>query len=180
MRYFAKVLVTVANLCLLDALPMALLPTVESARRSAAASGSGVERDDNAVDAYIRASMRTNRIPGLALGVVRGNRVAYLKGYGVAAPNGRPVSPQTPFILGSTSKSFTALAVMQLVEAGKIELDAPVAKYLPWFRTRDTADSALITVRHLLHQTSGLRTYEGRQGLWDHDQSSVALEKGIR
>ena len=124
--------------------------------------------------------MHTAHIPGLALGVVHGDRVAYLKGYGIAGPDGRPVTAQTPFILGSTSKSITALAVMQLVEAGKIDLDAPVTRYLPWFRTHDAAGSAQISVRHLLHQTSGLQTYEGRQGFWDGDQSGVALEKGIR
>jgi CubicO group peptidase (beta-lactamase class C family) len=53
-------------------------------------------------------------------------------------------------------------SVLQLVEAGKIDLDAPVTRYLPWFRTEGAADSARITVRHLLHQTSGCRTYEGR------------------
>lgn len=129
---------------------------------------------------YIRASMQSARIPGVALGVVRGDDVVYLKGYGVAGPDGREVTAQTPFILGSTSKSFTALAVMQLVEAGTVALDAPVTTYLPWFRTADPEASAKITVRHLLYQTSGLRTYEGRQGLWDNDQSSTALEKGVR
>lgn len=124
--------------------------------------------------------MQGARIPGLALGVVRGDSVVYVKGYGVAGPDGRPVTAQTPFILGSTSKSFTAMAVMQLVEAGKVSLDAPVTTYLPWFRTADATASANITVRHLLHQTSGLRTYEGRQGLWDNDQSSMALEHSVR
>lgn len=132
------------------------------------------------LDDYIRASMQSARIPGLALGVVQGDHVTYLKGYGVAGLDGRPVTAQTPFILGSTSKSFTALAVLQLVEAGAIALDAPVTTYLPWFRTHDAAASAKITVRHLLHQTSGLRTYEGRQGLWDNDRSNAALEKGVR
>lgn len=136
--------------------------------------------DEDGLDDYIRASMQSARIPGLALGVVRGDRVAYLKGYGVAGPDGRPVTAQTPFILGSTSKSFTALAIMQLVEAGKIALDARVTRYLPRFRTDDAEASAQITVRHLLYQTSGLRTYDGRRGLWDHDQSSTALENGVR
>ncbi|MCB0123898.1 MAG: beta-lactamase family protein, partial [Caldilineaceae bacterium] len=95
-------------------------------------------------------------------------------------PDGRAVTPQTPFVLGSTSKSFTALAVMQLVEAGKIDLDAPVTKYLPWFRTRDAAASTQITVRNLLYQTSGLPTYAGRQGFTDNDQRSLALENGVR
>ncbi len=65
-------------------------------------------------------------------------------------------TPQTPFFIGSLTKSFTALAVMQLVEAGKIELDAPVQRYLPWFRVADLWASARMTVRHLLNQTSGL------------------------
>lgn len=132
------------------------------------------------IDTFIVARMQAARIPGLALGVVQADGIAYLKGYGVAGPDGRPVTPQTPFILGSTSKSFTALAVMQLVEAAKIDLDAPVTTYLPWFRTHDVAASGTITVRHLLHHTSGLATYEGRQGLWDGDQSSLALENGVR
>ncbi len=53
-------------------------------------------------------------------------------------------------MIGSLTKSFTALAVMQLVEQGKVELDAPVQRYLPWFRVADEAASAQITVRHLL------------------------------
>ena len=73
-----------------------------------------------------------------------------------ARPGGHAPLPQTPFVLGSTTKSFTALAVMQLVKAGKIELDAPVQCYLPWFRVADPLASAQMTVRHLLNQTSGL------------------------
>jgi CubicO group peptidase (beta-lactamase class C family) len=132
------------------------------------------------IDAYIQSRMRADHIPGLALGVVRGDQVVYLKGYGVAGPDERAVTPQTPFILGSTSKSFTALAVMQLVEAGKIDLDAPITSYLPWFRTADEAASARITVRHLLHQNSGLPVYEGLEGLSENDQSDMALERGVR
>jgi CubicO group peptidase (beta-lactamase class C family) len=124
--------------------------------------------------------MQAANIPGLALGVVYGDQIVYLKGYGIAGPDGRAVTPQTPFILGSTSKSFTALAIMQLVEAGQIDLDAAVTTYLPWFRTSDAVASAQITVRHLLHQNSGLPTYEGRQGIADNDQSSMALENGVR
>jgi CubicO group peptidase (beta-lactamase class C family) len=136
--------------------------------------------DKERIDAYIHARMEAANIPGLALGVVYGDQVVYLKGYGIAGPDGRAVTPQTPFILGSTSKSFTALAIMQLVEAGQIDLDASVTTYLPWFRTRDAAASAQITVRHLLNQNSGLPTYEGRQGIADNDQSNMALENGIR
>ncbi len=132
------------------------------------------------LDRFVDGSLQAARIPGLALGVVRGGEVAYLQGYGVAGPDGRPMTAQTPLILGSTSKSFTALAVMQLVEAGALALDAPVTTYLPWFRTADPDASAKITVRHLLYQTSGLGTYDGRAGLADNDQGPDALEKGVR
>lgn len=150
------------------------------AARSAATDFPARAGDQAAIDAYIEARMRAARIPGLALGVVRGDQVVYLQGYGVAGPDGRAVTPQTPFILGSTSKSITALAVMQLVEAGAIDLDAPVTAYLPWFRTADAAASARITVRQLLYQTSGLPVEVGRTGLVADDQSDTALENGVR
>jgi CubicO group peptidase (beta-lactamase class C family) len=136
--------------------------------------------DQEKIDAYIQSRMRIAHIPGLALGVVRGEQVVYLKGYGIAGPDGRAATPQTPFIIGSSSKSFTALAVMQLVEAGKIDLDAPVTKYLPWFRTTDLIASNHITVRNLLNQDSGMGVYAGRQGMAEDDQSSSALEQGVR
>jgi CubicO group peptidase (beta-lactamase class C family) len=139
-----------------------------------------LQSEQDQIDAYLGSRMRTANIPGLALGVVRGDQIVYLKGYGVAGPDGRAVTPQTPFIIGSLSKSFTALAVMQLVEAGQIDLDAPVTEYLPWFRTAGPAASAEITVRHLLHQNSGLPVYEGRRGIVDDDQADEALETGVR
>ncbi len=98
---------------------ISLVP-ISSPVHSAPAKGFPLQSvDKGKIDAYIQSRMQTASIPGLALGVVRGDQVVYLKGYGIAGPDGRAVTPQTPFILGSTSKSFTALAVMQLVEAGK-------------------------------------------------------------
>src|SRR5437763_10799686 len=108
------------------------------------------------IDRYVTAQMQEAHIPGLALGVVHGDHIVHLRGFGVANPAGQPVTPQTPFILGSLSKSFTAVAIMQLIEAGKMELDAPVQRYLPWFRVANRNASAQIRVYHLLHQTSGL------------------------
>lgn len=149
--------------------------------QSASAPDAALDNSEHGqIDAYIQSRMRTANTPGLALGVVRDDDVIYLKGYGVAGPDGRVVTPQTPFIIGSLSKSFTALAVMQLVEAGKIDLDAPVTHYLPWFRTDDPAASAQITVRHLLYQTSGLPVYEGRRGFVDDEQGAAALETAVR
>ena len=69
---------------------------------------------------------------------------------------------------------------MQLVEAGKIELDAPVQRYLPWFRVADPQASAKMTVRHLLNQTSGLSTMAGSIILSDFDDRPDANERQVR
>jgi CubicO group peptidase (beta-lactamase class C family) len=116
------------------------------------------EPDFAAIDAYI---------PGMALGIVWDGQIAHLQGFGVADSSGRAVTPQTPFYLGSVTKSFTALAVMQLVEAGKIDLDAPVQEYLPWFELADKEAAAKITVRNLLNHTTGISTIDG-----DRDRAS--------
>ena len=108
-----------------------------------------------AIDTFLQAQVKANRISGLAAAIVQGDQVVFMKGYGEAAP-GKSVTPQTQFYIGSVTKSFTALAVMQLVEQGQLELDAPIQSYLPWFQVSDAEVSAQITVRHLLNQTSGL------------------------
>ncbi|NGZ76720.1 serine hydrolase domain-containing protein [Saccharibacillus alkalitolerans] len=113
------------------------------------------------VDAYAEAAMKRLHVPGLAVGIVHEGEIAYMQGYGTAGPGAGPMTPQTPLAIGSTTKSFTALAVMQLVEAGKIDPDAPVTDYLPDFRLADADASARITAADLLHQTSGLSTYDG-------------------
>src|SRR3970040_2275197 len=91
------------------------------------------EIDFAAIDAYVTEQMNNLGIPGMALGIVQDGQITHLQGFGVADSSGRAVTPQTPFYLGSVTKSFTALAVMQLVEEGQVDLDAPVQKYLPWF-----------------------------------------------
>jgi CubicO group peptidase (beta-lactamase class C family) len=147
---------------------------------SDASTVAGAPTDFATIDRFVEAEMGAQRIPGLALGIVRGDRVAHLRGFGEADSSGRPVTPQTPFIIGSLSKSVTALAVMQLVEAGKVELDAPVQRYLPWFRVADEQASARITVRHLLNQTSGLSTKTGRSFQGSGDTDAGALEAAVR
>jgi CubicO group peptidase (beta-lactamase class C family) len=112
--------------------------------------------DFAAIDRYVEEEMEADRVPGLALAIVRGNEVVHVRGFGTSGPDERPVTPRTSFVLGSMSKSFTALAIMQLAEKGKVDLDAPVQRYLPWFRVASPQASARITVRHLLNQTSGL------------------------
>jgi CubicO group peptidase (beta-lactamase class C family) len=122
--------------------------------------------------------MGAAHIPGLSAAIVKGDQIVYLKGYGQADPSGRPVTPKTPFIIGSISKTFTAVAVMQLVESGKVDLDAPVQRYLPWFRVADPEASAQITVRSLLNHTSGLPQVT-ETFLWT-DQDGGVLERTVR
>ena len=145
-----------------------------------AANGSGAAPGFAAIERFVKQEMAAQRIPGLALGIVKDDRIAYLRGFGKADDSGRAVTPQTPFIIGSLSKSFTALAIMQLVEAGKVELDAPVQRYLPWFRVTDEKASTRITVRHLLNHTSGLSTKTGRSYQGNGDTSDTALEQAVR
>src|SRR5690349_14806810 len=121
--------------------------------------------------------MRELRVPGLAVAIVQGEQIVHLKGFGFADGAAQPVTPQTPFIIGSTTKSFTALAVMQLVEAGKIELDAPIQRYLPSFHLADPDASARIIVRDLLHQTSGIPTDNGNSDITRDDRADDALEQ---
>ena len=107
--------------------PCLLVCGVVGLRTNAVASADDI--DPTAIDEYVIARMQAARIPGLALAIVKDDQIVYLKGYGRADPSARPVTPQTPFVIGSVTKPFTALAVMQLVELGKLELDAPIKGY---------------------------------------------------
>jgi len=136
------------------------------------------ETDFAGIDAYVTEQMNNLGIPGMALGIVQGGQIAHVQGFGVADSSGRTVTPQTPFYIGSVTKPFTALAVMQLVEAGKIDLDAPVQTYLPWFELADKEASAKITVRNLLNQTSGMSTKDGNR-FWADQQGMEEAVRGL-
>jgi CubicO group peptidase (beta-lactamase class C family) len=136
--------------------------------------------DFAAIDSYIEAQMKELRIPGLALGIVQGDQIIHLKGFGIADPSGRAVTPQTPFQIASLGKPMTGVAIMQLVEQGKIDLDAPVQRYLPWFRVADEAASAQITIRHLLYHTSGLPETAGMEYALHGDNRTDAIEARVR
>src|SRR6266566_3931121 len=156
-----------ACLLALLALPFTVLSVSAAARSN--------EPDIASIDAYVSAQVQANHIPGVALGLVHNDQIVHLRGFGEASQSGRAVTPQTPFILASVSKSFTALAIMQLVEAGKVKLDAPVQRYLPWFRVADPVASARITLRHLLYHTSGIPS-----SACSTDQVTMTLEQFVR
>ncbi|WP_019912684.1 cyclic peptide export ABC transporter [Paenibacillus sp. HW567] len=117
------------------------------------------------IEAWIEKNMQEGKIPGASVVIVKGDQTVYNKGFGdsdVAAK--RPVTPETLFELGSTSKAFTALAVLSLEKQGLLHMKDPVQKYLPWFQVVYTGENgsgqhdgiAEITLEQLLHHTSGL------------------------
>ncbi|GAA1152268.1 serine hydrolase domain-containing protein [Kribbella jejuensis] len=103
----------------------------------------------------IEAGMAKYAIPGAGLGVwYRGRE--YMRGFGVTNLDTKePVSPDTAFRIGSTSKTFTATAIMRLVEQGRISLERPVRAYLPDFAAADPAVARRVTVRQLLNHSAG-------------------------
>lgn len=110
----------------------------------------------DSVDAYIARVMDDEQVPGIAVAVMRDGKVVLTKGYGFADLEHRvPVTARTVFQSGSVGKAFTVMAVLMLVDDGRVRLDAPLATYFP--NAPDTW--APITVRHLLEHTSGLPGY---------------------
>lgn len=134
----------------------------------------------SSIDAYIEEQMRRLDIPGIAIVIVKDAQIQFVRGYGIADPSGRSVTPQTPFLAASLSKSITAVGIMQLVEEGKIRLEDPIQKHLPWFRVNDPAASSQITVRHLLHHISGFSEREGYMRNLEIDSGEQALENSLR
>lgn len=136
-------------------------------------------QDFAAIDAYVAAQARAANVPGLAIGIVHDGEVVHTAGFGRAAPSGAPVSAQTPFVIGSVSKGFTALAVLQLAEQGELDLDAPVTAYLPWFTLADPQAAGQITLRHLLNQNSGLGYNDSTRPMWDRP-GELTLDDRLR
>jgi CubicO group peptidase (beta-lactamase class C family) len=129
------------------------------------------------IDAYVSDQMGESRIPGVALSIIQDGEVVHARGYGHAS-NSESVTPDTLFGIGSTGKSITTLAVMQLSEAGAIDLDAPVQQYIPWFRLADAEQSAQLTVRKLLTMTSGVPATAGGEAF--RSTEAMSPEAAIR
>ena len=124
------------------------------------------------IDAYLSDATSKAHFPSMSVTIVDKENVLLSKSYGNCK------STDTPFLLGSVSKSFTALCIMQLVEQGKIELDANISEYLP-----DSTDGNKITVRQLLNHTGGLGEYQnlenyrvvGKQGVHTYANVNYSL-----
>lgn len=113
------------------------------------------------IDAACAAFAEHEHIPGLAAGIVRGGRLVHATALGVADREaGRRVKAGTAFRIASMTKNMTALAILSLRDRGKLQLDAPLAQYVPQFASVKpaTRDSAPVTLRHLLTHTAGFVT----------------------
>ena len=120
------------------------------------ASAAEIETTDySSIDKQIAEDIEKYHIPAMAVAVVNKDSVLFEKTYGNCE------SANQPFIIGSMSKSFTAIAIMQLYEQGKIDLESPIDEYIDtskWFE--ENTDHRRITVKDLLHHTSGITTYQ--------------------
>ncbi|MGF7015453.1 serine hydrolase domain-containing protein [Ornithinibacillus bavariensis] len=106
------------------------------------------------IDVFINNYLERNGLPGASIVVVKDGKLVYEKGYGHDS-EGKPITEKSLMRIGSASKSFTAFAVLQLVDEGKIQLDEPVINYLPEVKIDDSRWNK-VTIRQLLSHTSGL------------------------
>ncbi len=110
------------------------------------------------LETYLNQLVASGNPPGLSVVVVKNGEVVYINAFGFAdAPNNLKATPETVYHWWSMTKIPTAIAIMQLREQGKLDLDDPVKKYLPWFEVSfPSGKSSVITIRNLLQHTSGL------------------------
>jgi CubicO group peptidase (beta-lactamase class C family) len=130
-----------------------------SAQYSAAPSASTTSTPSttSALDSTLSQLFALELAPGMAIAVVRDTQVIYAKGFGWADVDAkRPVTPETIFYIASTTKSFTGLAAVLLEEQGRIDLDAPLSRYLPTAKLQSPLDPDSITIRSLLSHTHGI------------------------
>ncbi len=139
-------------------------PAVGASARGAAAAvcSPGLASLDSTfqrIEREVEEVIRREAIPGAAAGIACGDSLVWSRGFGTLAANDtESVTVSTRFRIASVTKVFTAVAVMKLWEEGRLGLDDPVVRYLPWFRVRrpPSVGSDPVTIRQLLTHTSGL------------------------
>ncbi len=159
-----RVGVPVLTLCAVALLmPAAALRAQTAEAPAPAASDPDVLGQQRLFSAWLEGQRAYRGLPGVVVGVVAGDQLVWAKGFGYAdVASKRPMSPQTKFRMASHSKLFTATAIMQLREQGKVRLDDPVSQHLPWFRMAPAGDDdGPITIEQLLTHSSGLQREAG-------------------
>ncbi len=137
---------------------LTLVATPTRARAQATALDAEVLAQIDLFSAWLEGQIEIRGLPGAVVGVVSGDELVWAEGFGRADVNAdRPMETDTRFRMASHSKLFTATAIMQLREQGRVRLDDPVTDYLPWFTFQSAApDDPPVTIEHLLTHSSGL------------------------
>jgi len=109
-------------------------------------------------EAWLNEQMAYRGLPGIAVGVVHDQDLVWARGFGFSDVERKiPMGPATLFRMASNTKMFTSVAILQLRDAGKLRLDDPVSKYLPWFQMKPASpDDPPVTIENLLTHGSGL------------------------
>lgn len=130
----------------------------------------GSKEIEEKIGPFIQNIMKSSWLPGLAVSIVKNNKIVYAKGFGVKNLETKaPITEKSLFHMASVSKPFSATAIMQIVEKGKVDLDDPVVKYLPYFKMKDERYKE-ITIRQMLSHISGMpdvRDYEWDKPVYD-------------
>ncbi|MBS1663860.1 MAG: serine hydrolase [Bacteroidetes bacterium] len=135
----------------------------------------------DSLDGYIRQGMEDWKVPGLALVIVKDGKIVLAKGYGVKDVSSKePVDENTPFMIASNTKLFTATALAQLEYDHKLNLDDKVTKYLTDFRLYDTVSSQLVSIRDILSHRIGTKTFQGDFTFWNSNLSREEIIRRIR
>lgn len=125
-------------------------------------------------DAYVNKAIKDWGVPGVAIAIVKDDRVVLAKGYGVRELNKpAPVDENTLFAIGSSSKAFTAMSIAMLVDQGKLKWDDPATKYLPGFQLFDPYSTRELTVMDLVTHRSGLARGDLLWYASEHDRKEV-------
>ncbi|HJQ68101.1 MAG TPA: serine hydrolase [Blastocatellia bacterium] len=126
-----------------------------------AASAPAQTIDSAGVDRIMEEALKAWQVPGASLAIVQNDKVVHLKGYGVKEKGSNaPVTPDTLFAIGSTSKAFTTTAMAMLVDEGKINWDDPVRKHIEFFRLSDPLASDQVTLRDIITHRTGLSRHD--------------------
>jgi CubicO group peptidase (beta-lactamase class C family) len=134
------------------------------------------KNDFSEIETYLQSLIDTANIPGIAIAITNKQEIIYSKAFGVASMQTKePLQLRHIFHIASISKTFTATAVMQLVEKGKINPDAPLAEYLPYFRMDDERYK-LITIRQMLNHTSGMPDVDVSNPGVEYHYSNIAFD----
>lgn len=135
----------------------------------------------DSLDTYIKRNMAASKIPGLAIAIVENGKVIVAKGYGLRqVGKSDSVDANTLFYMASNTKLFTATALASLADQKKLSLDDKILKHLPDFALYDTLATKMATIRDLLANRLGVKSYEGDFVYWNSDYTMQDVMKNLR